>query len=71
MSNEANDEAKRIWQLPREQWREEIKNLPEQKKLNNVMWPLRKAVIDRLVQAEKSEASGCLPAGWPDRKSKE
>jgi hypothetical protein len=67
MSNEANDEAKRIWQFPREQWREEIKNLPKQKKLNNVMWPLRQAVISRLQMAEKMEAARCLPAGWPDR----
>lgn len=67
LMNEASEHAIRIWQLPREQWREEIKKLPERKALNNVVWPLRKAVIERLVLAEKAETSGCLPAGWPPR----
>lgn len=67
MSNAAEREAKRIWLLPREQWREEVKKLPVRAQFNNVWWPLREAVIQRLVLAEKIEASGCLYAGWPHR----
>lgn len=67
MSNAANEHAIRIWQLPREQWREELKALPEAADLNGVTWPLRKAVIQRLLMAEKLEAAGCCPAGWPNR----
>lgn len=71
MSNEAEREARRIWLLPREQWKEEVKQLPQKKQLNNVWWPLRQAVIQRLVLAEKMEASSCLPAGWPTRQRPE
>lgn len=67
MSNAANDHAIRIWQLPREQWREELKALPEAAKLNGVTWPLRQAVIQRLLLAEKLERASCAFAGWPTR----
>lgn len=71
MNNEAEQEARRIWLLPREQWREEVKKLPARKQLSNVWWPLREAVIQRLVLAEKMEASGCGFAGWPSRQRPE
>lgn len=67
MSNEANAHAIRIWQLPREQWRQELEQVPPRAALNGVWWPLRQAVVQRLLLAERTEASGCMPAGWPSR----
>lgn len=67
MSNAANEHAIRIWLLPREQWRQELQALPEVADLNGVKWPLRKAVIQRLLLAEKLERASCCFAGWPTR----
>lgn len=67
MSNPANAHAIRIWQLPREQWRQELEQVPPRAQLDGVWWPLRQAVVQRLLLAERMEASSTTPAGWPSR----
>lgn len=71
MSNEANAHAIRIWQLPREQWRQELEKVPPRVQLDGVWWPLRQAVVHRLLIAERAEAMGGIPGGWPTRKPKQ
>lgn len=65
--NRVDAEACRIWQLPRPEWREAVKALPVTAGLHGVDWPLRAAVIERLVLAEKLESMGHAFAGWPPR----
>lgn len=67
MSNEVEREVIRIWQLPREQWRDELMLLPKEKMLKNVLWPYRLAIGTRLKMAENLERAGCCYAGWPAR----
>lgn len=67
MSLEVDAEAIRIWMLPRDAWKEELLQLPKERKLNNVLWPFRLAVGMRLKMAENLERCGCHLAGWPQR----
>lgn len=68
--NEIDLEARRIWQLPEDQWRQELAALPIEKVLNNVRWRYRLAVGMRLKLAESMEPSGCVYYGWPLRSTK-
>lgn len=64
-------EARRIWQLPQDQWRDELKALPIEKVLHNVLWRYRLAVGMRLKMAESMEQNGCIFNGWPVRSKPE
>lgn len=68
--SEIDSEARRIWQLPEDQWHAELALLDREKVLNNVRWRYRLAVGMRLKLAASMEPSGCVYYGWPLRSKK-